>query len=299
MPDRIWNLLTSTRFALALFGVLSVLSLLGTLPGMETVYQQPVFRILLGLLAACTLACTLKKRKSLSWPVVVIHSGVIMTLVGGMMSWLGFIATVNAYEADRVDSFYRWDQEKDVSLGFTLTIDRINTDFYPAPIKIGILQGDEKKGLHTLKTGESFDLPPYRIRVDRLDPDEENAFLTVFRNETVLGTADTEGESALPPDFPYSFKLVAYQTPKLKRMWVDLSLSDNGKTLVKGVSEVNAPLQWNGLSLYHTRISRDPEGRKYAGIQIVKDPGRPVVFAGMIVTTLGGLFAFARRKVWA
>ena len=81
-------------------------------------------------------------------------------------------------------------------------------------------------------------------------------------------------------------------------MWVDLRLSDHDKTLAEGISEVNAPLQWNGLSFYHTQTSRDPDGRKYAGIQIVKDPGKPLVFAGMIVTTLGGLLSFARRKVW-
>lgn len=298
MLDRIWNFLTSTRFALALFGILSVLSFLGTLPGMEAVYKQPAFRVLLALLGFCTLACTLKRGKSTPWPVLVIHSGVIMTLVGGMMSWLGFVATINVYEGDTVDTFFRWDIEKDAALGFKLTVDRINTDFYPVPVKIGIMQGDAKKALFTLKSGESFDMPPYRITADRLDPDEEKVNLTVFRDGTPIGTADTDEKSDLPPDFPYSFKLVAYQNPKLKRMWVDLRVSDDGKTLLQGASEVNAPLQWNGLSFYHTQVSHDPDGRKYAGIQIVKDPGRPLVFAGMIVTTLGALLAFARRKVW-
>lgn len=298
MPERIWNLLTSTRLALALFGILSVLSLVGTLPGMDAVYRNPGFRVILGLLGACTLACTVRKRKIAPWPVLVIHAGVIMTLVGGMMSWLGFIATVNVYEADQVDSFFRWDIEQDAPLGFALAIDRINTEYYPVPIRIGVMEGNEKRDLYTLRTGESFDLGGYRIRADRLQADGEKAFLTVFRDKVSIGTADTEGASALPPDFPFSFKLVAYQNPKLKRMWVDLRLTNNGKTLVQGVSEVNAPLQWNGLSFYHTRTSRDPDGRRYAGIQIVKDPGKPLVFAGMIVTTLGGLLSFARRKVW-
>lgn len=298
MPDRIWNYLTSTRFALALFGILSVLSLLGTLPGMESVYQQPAFRILLGLLGACTLACTLRRRKSIAWPVMVIHTGVIMTLIGGMMSWLGFVATVNAYEANRVDTFFRWDIEEDVPLGFTLTVNSINTEYYPIPIKVGVIKGGEKKDLFTLKTGESFELAPYRIQADRFEPNGQKLILTIFRNGEAIGTADTEGASSLPPDFPFSFKLVAYQDPKLKRMWVNLRLSDNDKTLAEGVSEVNAPLQWNGLSFYHTQISHDPGGRKYAGIQIVKDPGKPLVFAGMIVTTLGGLLSFSRRKVW-
>ncbi|GAM11307.1 resB-like family protein [Geobacter sp. OR-1] len=298
MFERFWSLLTSTRFALALFGVLSVLALLGTLPGLEVVYHHPVFRTLVGLLGFSTLACTLQKRKSLKWHVLVIHSGVVITLIGGMVSWLGYVATVNAYEGDKIDTFFRWDIEKDVPLGFSMIIKRINTDFYPVPVKVGIMHGTEKKELFILKTGESFQLGQFRVRADRLEPKSEKLSLTVFRNGEKIGSADTDGVAALPPDFPYSFKLVAYQEPVLKRMWVDLSLSSNGRTLAEGSSEVNAPMHWNGLSFFHTQVAFDPSGRQYAGIQIVKDPGMPLVFAGMIVTSLGGLFAFARRKVW-
>jgi hypothetical protein len=298
MVERFWKLLTSTRFALALFGILSVMSILGTLPGLEAIYRQPFFRVTVGLLGFATLACTLQKWKSLRWPVLVIHSGVVITLIGGMLSWLGYVATVNAYEGDTVETFFRWDIEKDVPLGFKLTIDRITTDFYPVPVKVGVLQGEEKKGLFILKTGETFKLDPYIIRVDKLEPVLEKLSLTVFRKGEKIGTTDTEGMVALPADFPYRFKLVAFQNPVLRRMWVDLSLSEKGQPMVKGTSEINAPLQWQGLSIFNTRISYDTAGKKFAGIQVVKDPGRPLVFAGMIITSLGGLFAFARRKVW-
>lgn len=299
MIERLWDHLTSTRFALILFGILSVLSMLGTLPGLDWIYRQPAFRIIVGLLGFCTFACTLSRWRVVKWQVLVIHSGVIITLAGGMTSWLGYVATVNAYEGDRVENFFRWDVEQDLPLGFNLTINRINTDYFPVPVKVGVMQGGVKKELFVLKTGESFKLADYSIRVDRLDPFSEKLHLTVFNNGKVIGTADTEGWSDLPANFPYKFKLVAFQNPVLKRMWVDVGLEGDGLAPVKGTSEVNAPLQWNGLSIYCTKISLDPSGRKYAGMQVVKDPGRPLVFAGMIITSLGGLFAFARRKVWS
>ncbi len=295
MYERLWNSLTSTWFALILFGILGVFSLLGTLPGFDVIYHQPFFRILLGLLGFCTLACTLRKRKSVAWHVFVIHSGVILTLAGGMFSWLGFVATVNAYEGEVVERFFRWDVESEQPLGFTMTVTRINSEYYPVPVKVGVLRGAEKKDLFILKTGESFNLDQYRVLVDSYDPAASKLLLTVYSQGQAIGTADTEDKASLPENFPFSFKLVAFQNPILKRMWVDLRLAANGQTLLEGTSEVNNPLQWNGLSFFHTQISTDPDGRRYAGIQIVKDPGRPLVFAGLIITSLGGILAFSRR----
>jgi cytochrome c biogenesis protein ResB len=265
---------------------------------MGDVYRQPFFRILIGLMGLSTFSCTLRKRRSVSWPVMVVHSGVIITLIGGMTSWLGFVATVNAYEGDRVEKFFRWDIEKESSLGFTMNVKRINTEFYPTPIKVGVMKGEEKKQLFVLKTGESFDYDSFRVTVDRLEPVAETLYMTVYNNGKELGKMATDGTSNMPPEFPFNFKLVAFQNPILKRMWVNLSISDKSGLLVDGTSEVNAPLMWNGLYFYNTQISHDPSGKKFAGIQIVKDPGRPIVFAGLIITTLGGILAFARKKVW-
>jgi cytochrome c biogenesis protein ResB len=80
---------------------------------------------------------------------------------------------------------------------------------------------------------------------------------------------------------------------------VDIRLNDGPQMLAEGTSEVNAPLHWNELSFFNTQVSTDPAGQLFAGIQIVKDPGRPIVFAGMLITSIGGLLAFARRKVWS
>lgn len=299
MLEKLRDFCTSTRCALILFGLLSFLSLLGTFPGMEGIYRMPLFRGAVGLLGCCTLACTIRSWRRLKWPVLIIHAGVIVTLAGGMASWLGYVATVNVYEGDTVRRFFRWDMEQDQSLGFDLTIRRITTDYFPVPVRVGVMQGDRKKELFTLRTGESFALDRYRVTAERLDAAVENLHLTVTDNGTAIGRADTEGNADLPADFPYRFKLVAFQNPVLKRMWVDVAIQENGQAPVTGVSEVNAPFQWNGLSIFCTQVARDPEGRRYAGIQVVKDPGRLLAFAGMFLTALGGLCALAVRKVWS
>lgn len=294
MIKRIWNNLTSTKFALALFGVLSVLSLLGTFPGMAAIYSTLFFRALVGLLGLCTVLCSFRRRGSVRWQVHLIHGGVIVTMVGALMAGLGFVSTINVYEGDEVLSAFHWGLNRDEPLGFSMKVAAINTEFYPVPVKIGVLQGEEKVGLHTLKTGESFTLDRYQVRADRFINDAKSLTLTVMENGRVIGSVDTEGaESTLPERFPFSFKLVAFVNPTLKRMWVDLLLSRNNQLLVKGVSEVNSPLKWNGIAFYNTQISEDNEGRRYAGIQIVKDPGQGVVFAGLALMSLGSVLACA------
>lgn len=299
MTSRLWDLITSTSVALALFIVLAVLAVVGTLPGMVWLYHHPAFIALLGLLGTSTLCCTIRRGRAIAWPVLVIHGGVLVTLTGAVVSWFGFVATVNLYEGTTVEQAYRWDLERDEPLGFGMTVRKINREFYPVPVKVGILKGSDKVGLQIVKTGDSFDLGTYRVKVDRFEPAKQNLMLVVSEAGNVIGTADTEGATTLPATFPYQFKLVAFQNPRLKRLWVDIRLNDGPQTLAEGTSEVNAPLHWNELSFFNTQVSTDPAGQLFAGIQIVKDPGRPVVFAGMLITSIGGLLAFARRKVWS
>jgi hypothetical protein len=124
----------------------------------------------------------------------------------------------------------------------------------------------------------------------------ENLKLSVFVKDKFIGSFNTlSGLNDLPPDFPYSFKLVAFVTPKLKRQWVDLILKDKSGIVSEGTSEVNGPLQWGGLYFFNTQVNRDKDGIQYAGIQIVRDPGRWLVFTGMIIVAIGAFMATFRR----
>ncbi len=289
------QILASTELAIALFGAICLFAIPGTLMEKREIYSNPFFLALLGLLGLNLAFCTLNKFKAVSKPVLIIHSGVLLTLVGCVVSSFGFVATVNIYEGTMVDQVYRWDMEADVPLGIELTVKRIQREYYPIPIRVGVLKGEGKVGLFTLKTGEYFSVGTYRIRAESLSLPAENLKLTVLQGERPVGSYETSGRNDLPADFPYSFKLVAFQNPKLKRLWVDLLLSRSGETIAEGTSEVNAPFEWAGLSFFNTQVDRDPQGRAFAGIQIVKDPGRPYVFFGFTVTCLGAVLAFVRR----
>jgi hypothetical protein len=69
-----------------------------------------------------------------------------------------------------------------------------------------------------------------------------------------------------------------------------LRIEENGKTVAEKTIKVNDPLDYGGYVIYQS--SYDPEGGKYSGLQIVKDPGIPIVYAGFGFLCFGVVFIF-------
>jgi len=288
--------LASTQLSLILFGLLAAAAIPGTLlKSQREYYGHPAFVLILTAFALHLLICTCKRWQSLSRSTLVVHGGVLLTLVGALLTGRGYVATVNIYEGDSTATVYRWDLKQDTPFSHEIRVKKINTEFHPVPLQIGVMKGDQKHLLKTVKTGEIFQLDDYTVKAERFDPWREAVSITVLKGSQVVGTADTAGVSTLPDDFPFSFKLVAFQNAVIKRFWVDLELLANGHVVTSGITEINHPFNWNGLDFFNTEISLDQEKRPYAGIQIVSDPGKYVVYAGMFILSVGTIAAWYRR----
>ena len=109
--------LASTELAVALFLLISLVAIPGTFSENRTIYSSPLFLSLLGLFGMNLILCTQRRFKTISKSVLVLHGGVIVTLLGCILASFGFVATVNLYEGTTVDHVYRWDREMDVPLG--------------------------------------------------------------------------------------------------------------------------------------------------------------------------------------
>ncbi len=295
MYERLYRFLGGPTLALMLFATVTLLTIPGTFGIGRSLYANPLFKVVLGLLVLNLLLCTLQRAKRLKWPILFMHGGVLVLMSGAFLTSLGYVATVNIYEGGTTELAYRWDMEQNMPLGFELIVGKIHREYLPIPVKVGVLRGEEKVGLFTLKTGESFSSGDYQIRVDSIDLQSENLYLSIMQGGNAIGTATTAGETTLPPGFPYEYKLVAFQNPVLRRVWVDLKIVRDARIIAQGSTEVNSPFQWNGLNFYSTLLDITPGGEPYAGIQIVKDPGRPVVFAGFALAGLGAVALFIRR----
>lgn len=294
--SRVFGFISSTELAVALFLGIAAAAIPGTLSEQRSFYSSPYFIALLGAFGCNLACCTAYRFRSISWPVLVVHAGVIVTLAGCVVKASGFVATVNTYENNPVTSFYRWDLDQDVNLGFSVIVRSINREFYPVPLKIGVRRNGKNENLYTISTGESFLCGGYRVEARKLDIADKSAELAVYQREQRIGSYQTASRTSdLPAGFPYAFELVAYKTPKLKNEWVELAILQDGRIVAEGTSGVNSPMAWNNLALYNPRNNVDRNGIPYAGIQVVRDPGMPVVFAGLVLMGLGTLASSYRR----
>lgn len=288
--------LSSTRLSIILFGLLAAAAIPGTLlQSQREYYSHPFFVILLLAFAVHLTICTVKRWRTLSSSTLVVHLGVLLTMAGAVMTGTGYVATINIHEGGSSKTVYRWDLERDAPFSHEIRVRKINKVFQPVPLQIGVMKGEQKHALNTVKTGEMFPLDGFTVRVDNFDPWVELVSVSVLKGGQVLGTADTDGASTLPEDFPFSFKLVKFKDTVIKRFWVELDFLENGHVVKSGITEINAPLHWNGLDFFNTLISLDQDKRPYAGIQIVRDPGKYVVYSGMFILSVGTIAAWYRR----
>lgn len=288
-----FSALTSKKFTLFLLGTLAIT----LIP--STVSKIPVFitagRLLLALLAMTLSLCTVRHWRRLSAGVFLIHTGVLIILIGSIISRAGFIATVNIYEHDSTDTAFRWDREEDTPLGFTLALKAIHHDYYPVAVRVGVVADDKPGKLYELKTGEAFSHEGLHVEALDLDPLVQSLRLAITEANGARSIKSASKE-APAQQAGTTLQLVAFQTPIVKRSWVDLTMIPTTGPPTSGKAEVNHPLQWQGLRFYHTATNTDPYAKPYAGIQIVKDQGIPLIYFGFLVLCLGNALFLLKKR---
>jgi hypothetical protein len=95
-------------------------------------------------------------------------------------------------------------------------------------------------------------------------------------------------------DAPDPFQLVYQATPAtpggrapIRNFRSRVAFSENGRVARSGDIAVNAPLTWRGYTFY--QAGYNPDDLDWTSLQVVRDPGVPVVFAGFGML-LAGLF---------
>ena len=76
----------------------------------------------------------------------------------------------------------------------------------------------------------------------------------------------------------------------IKHFTSKLRIVENGQTVAEKTIRVNDPLKHRGYAIYQS--SYDPEAGEFSGLQIVKDPGIPVVYSGFGALCFGVIFIF-------
>jgi len=287
------RILASKRVALWLFAIVTISLASDTfLSPPSPAWYTTTRTIILGLLALNLTLCTIRSIKRLKAAVLLIHLGVIVVGVGALGGrLLGYVATINIFEGEGSALAYRWDLGEESRLGFQLFVKEIEQTYYPTAIKVGVVEDGRKAALFQVKTGESFSYQDLKITVKELDPIGGNLNLIIGDKNGKESTYNTKaphhGESR-------QLKLVAFKTPTVKETKVQMQIKDKDHP-IEAVVTTNRPLIWQGLRFFNTKIGHWKDGRAFAGIQIVKDPGIPLVYLGFAILGLGGVLLLQQK----
>jgi len=117
----------------------------------------------------------------------------------------------------------------------------------------------------------------------------ERGLLSISEGETVGAYATADGASVLP----FGVRLDKFNAVAgAMDFKSDVTILDKGEEKMSATIEVNHPLKFKGYSLYQSQFS--PEDPQWTGLEVVRDPGVYIVFAGFILLNVGVLIFFYR-----
>jgi cytochrome c biogenesis protein len=238
------------------------------------------------------------------WGSTIVHVSLLIIMLGGIMAELGFVGTHLMPVGESTKTYFDWDVEQDMSLGFELRVDHFELDYYPIELKVGIYNPQTRELMeeHVTKEGETFPLPldGGTATVVNFEPFDKSLTLEVYRNGQKVADyrglpGDSKEEVSNFLDDLIVIKPRAFRDPILKQTLTDVSILENGEVVKQQRIMINHPLVYRGVAIYQTGMNQDEFGFWYVGFQISKDPGEPLVWGGSILLVLGLYIAFFIR----
>jgi cytochrome c biogenesis protein len=207
------------------------------------------------------------------------------------------VGTQNVYVGDAATTFYNWSAGADEPLPFTLAVEDFRLLHYP--IKLRVQFELQAGGVHEteLRVGQIVPVPDtqFRVRIESFDSKTGNMVYWVGSPTGESGPYSKGREDGAP----LRTRPLAFRDPQVRRAEAVVTLSDSdGETLARHVIAINDPLVYRGIRIFLTAWDRTPEGFLFAGFQIVRDPGQPLVWVGAAALSLGLLLLLFGDGTW-
>lgn len=235
------------------------------------------------------------------WSLPVLHLAILAVMIGALAAQLGFVGTMNLYVNHESDSYFDWDVEEDVPLGFTFRLDHFEPQYYPIDLRFATYDKQTREQLQefTVREGETVVLSPeLSVQVLRFFPEKQHLILGIVRQGVLIGEYHSlSGDRTYPNNIELGVEIkpTAFRDPLLKQLHSEASILENGEVVRQGVIEVNHPLVHRGVAIYQTVYRLDESGFWTCGFQLSRDPGEPLVWTGSIVLILALLLVFTVR----
>jgi len=114
----------------------------------------------------------------------------------------------------------------------------------------------------------------------------------VFARFPDFGSHDVLDAAAMPLKFRFQAAESAGRGRQgsIKAFKSTIEVVENGAVVSTRVIAVNSPFSWKGFSFYQT--SYNPDDLAWSALQVVRDPGVPIVYAGFILMMAGLTLVF-------
>lgn len=315
------------EFYIQRFGQYGYNALLKT--GFLDLYHSRWFVLLLVLLAVNLIVCLINRfsLKMRAFGTLLSHASIVVILLGSLIGMLfGEKGYLKIGEGQEIHSFMS--ARKQINLNFSIRLDdfiyteNIDPDeallIYPANGNFCALHATEEqksKGLIAkipAEVGSEQKIADtgYSVTIVRYVPDfvmdaatKEVVSRSAMPRNPAIEVALKDKDDAITtfwvfarfPDMHQekeaAFQFVYRWAERRPKDFISkVTVLKNGKEVLRKDIRVNDPLHFEGYSLFQS--SYDQQSLSWSGLQIVKDPGVPVVYLGFVMLILGLIIIF-------
>jgi hypothetical protein len=309
MPDRTMKFLSSLRFFFWISGLLGLAMVAGTLAPQWNLFHRVWFVALLGCLALNTLACVSTRWKSIPWPSLISHLGILCILDGGAVSLMRAKSGQMLLHEDgpALNQALDKDGEAALQLPFQVKLKKFDLEYYPGGGKHEIQLVDKDGAQESLwvEPGMRYTALDGHAQLEVLEfnPDfyiDSGTRRVLRRSDQPRNPALRVALSASPrrefwvfQDYPGMHQdgqpiqvAYAYHPPAIRQFKSVVEIQDGaGRALSEHDVWVNKPLRLDGYALY--QASYDPDDPGVSVISVRRDPGTSTVYLGFIILVFG------------
>lgn len=315
MMSAFWRLFRSARLALGLLFGLALLAGIGSLPrhdptqlpipgatdfllrfiGIKNTFASPLFLTVVALLLMNVIACTAhrvihhKRRKLYQVLDLLMHLALVVLVVGSVLRVVkGDVGTLSIGEGQEASEMYDWGSRRPVPLDSPIRVVRMVTEFYPMLVRVGVrdLKSNERIALLEILEGKEQVTGEANVSVRLLGADRvEGRVGCLVRTPAGEGRIRLDlrsGPGATAEYGGYGFTLVAFRD-ETKMVRALLSTRQKNGQIAEQWLAPNERVRIGGKSVFLTAWKTDPFGSRFAGLQVTKDPGAPVFWAGCLL----------------
>jgi len=274
--------------------------------GLNDLYYTGWFSALLVLLVVSLAATSLRIR---NWRFWLLHLGIVVIIAGAAVGHIWGVKGYMALHTGQGQSRYQIMKRhrptpNHGTLPFSVTLDRFQVVYYPERLQLVVYE-TTAKGLRPVAVSPAepdrrLEFGPYRLDIlkrETLQPKAPNhpavprISLRLHRSDAAIPfELTTLSRPAVTPDRRFTIALTQRRDPR--EFSSTVTFTAEGEETQKELA-VNHPARFRGYRFYQTDY--DEQAGDFSGLTVKRDPGFPLVLAGMFMVLLGVVLTFLRR----